>query len=1728
MKSTLRKISIFLLVLMLSTFCLIACGANNITTDTSTNSSSDTETDSSTAPIFYGLDLRADKTSALRQDKINLQAVLVYGETEEPLFEDVEYYIVEGEQHATLDGYVLTIKGTAAHNGIIKVQAREGATISNILEIKVSVPATDLTISANGVTNILAGQNQIIKAEITPQGAENNVVYTITEGAEYAAFDSNVLEVSSTAPTGATIKVKASIGELESNELTFTVGYPLESIVATLAPTNILAGGNAPISVTLTPSNSTNANYTWEFVEGGDYATIVNNIVTVNADAPTGAIVKFKAVCGDVESDVLSFIVGYPMKDIDVTFAATNIVAGFNAPISVTTTPSNTTSVYTWEFIEGGEYATIVNGMVTVNANAPTGTVVKFKAVCGEIESNVFTFTVGYPIESINATFTKPNIEAGDSASISVSTTPSNTTSVYTWEFIEGGEYATIENNIVTVNDNAPTGAVVKFRAVCGKISSKTFTFIVGYPLEALKVAFSATNIIAGESAPISVTLTPSNATNGDYTWEFIEGGDYASVINGMVTVNANAPTGTVVKFKAVAGNISSDELSFTVGYPLSSIIATLVGSSANMEPGTTAQLAAKLNPTNTTNGEYTWEIIEGNDFVTLTTANDATLITIKSETPIGSVVKIVAKSTDGMITSNVLTIEVGTPIESVVLSTDAPAILDRDGTYEFTVAVTPNNASMNALSWIVDEGAQYATFKNGVLHIAKNTPAGTKVTVHVESGEVKSDSFTFTVGIPLNTITLTLNATNVNPGSSCVINYALDPENASDQDVKWIIEKGGEYATLKNGILAVNADAPVGAKVTFYAQVVDVKSEPITITVGIPLEDIKIELNGNKNVNPGASAQIITEFFPTTATNQTITWKFVSGEEYASISGNFITVKEGTPVGTKIKFYAQIGEITSDPIEIIAGTPLESITIELGETNINPGASAQITTTFNPTNATNQTITWVVSDGKDYVSISSTGLITVNKNAPIGETVTFYAMGAVKSNSLTFTIGVPVEEIVIDTINSSSTIVKGNSAALLFEIGPSDATQTTVTWEITEGKEFAEIKGNNLVVNANATTGATIKVVAKAGGITSNELTFTVGATQEEINAVKYMLSLNANNLTIDKYGMKSPVLIAEVTNANFETVLDVSIAYEVVSGGEFISITPDGFNFSFSAQGHGQAVIKVWVAGYENTAETVTIDSIVPPTSVELTGPFAENPKHEYSFSLIDPITKAEESLPFDVLLKGTGSFCQDVLYTFTDENGVSGDSVAVYADGKITFKKTGKINLEVQSNSGSYTEARVRYTFDINEGYNVETFEEFSYVVEHTSHKGTPINLVVLDRVKDYAGYDYGYALVPSIALENAPADQELAHLLRSYTTYNGKSINIRIQAVNSSLYVNGNNTIIDASKVKVFNKQEYDAYVEEYAIPESDRFYNYSAFLSVEAWHKDGIGTTDPNVIGQDYFIKLYDIEVKGNAPIDYNPADHGYPGTSDNQAFVGAFGEGINMGSLAYSCHYSIDVDNLTASAFHNGLKFSSIVGNGNVSNLHVYNCYSTGIVARSSMLTFENLEIGPCGATGIELSQDDYNKAGYNDNEIAKIIFKGNVEALTNLNNGETNYFKNYSIMGASVPQIITGNTQQYSDNQVSHFRNANGEFIFICLLFNNFQTFESNGTIVEYSAFEEGGGIINAANLPTSGIDYEHQFIMMDIYVDIAALGGTTKVGSALFYNHYYGKAPAATEVAE
>ena len=174
-----------------------------------------------------------------------------------------------------------------------------------------------------------------------------------------------------------------------------------------------------------------------------------------------------------------------------------------------------------------------------------------------------------------------------------------------------------------------------------------------------------------------------------------------------------------------------------------------------------------------------------------------------------------------------------------------------------------------------------------------------------------------------------------------------------------------------------------------------------------VPVSSVSISgsgvSDGKLSLKLGASVQLTATVTPSNATDKTVSWTS-SNSSVAKVSDGKITaVKAGTATIT-----ATAGGKTASVVVAVADNPVpvESVSVSGdgvsgGKLSLKSGASAQLTATVKPDNATDRKVTWTSSDSS-VANVMGTGVVTAGSKAGKA-TVTATAGG--KSASVEITV---------------------------------------------------------------------------------------------------------------------------------------------------------------------------------------------------------------------------------------------------------------------------------------------------------------------------------------------------------------------------------------------------------------------------------------------------------------------------------------------------------------------------------------------------------------------------------------------------------------------------------------------------------------------------------------------------------------------------------------------------
>jgi len=166
---------------------------------------------------------------------------------------------------------------------------------------------------------------------------------------------------------------------------------------------------------------------------------------------------------------------------------------------------------------------------------------------------------------------------------------------------------------------------------------------------------------------------------------------------------------------------------------------------------------------------------------------------------------------------------------------------------------------------------------------------------------------------------------------------------------------------------------------------------------------------------------------------------------------------------------------------------PVEKITINGGDLTLKTGATASLTVTVIPANASNKDVTWN-SDNKDKVAIDKdTGKITANAVGSAAIIAMSKDGSGVYSGGITVTV-IKEDPVLVETITinggSDITLIEGQTRKLSVNVLPTGVGNKNVTWsssapqkaEVNQSGDINALSAGTAVISATAQDGSGVK----------------------------------------------------------------------------------------------------------------------------------------------------------------------------------------------------------------------------------------------------------------------------------------------------------------------------------------------------------------------------------------------------------------------------------------------------------------------------------------------------------------------------------------------------------------------------------------------------------------------------------------------------------------------------
>jgi uncharacterized protein YjdB len=427
-----------------------------------------------------------------------------------------------------------------------------------------------------------------------------------------------------------------------------------------------------------------------------------------------------------------------------------------------------------------------------------------------------------------------------------------------------------------------------------------------------------------------------------------------------------------------------------TISIPVTSIIISGSGGDTTIATDKgTLQLNAAITPDNATNKTVTWSVTNGTGQATI---NSSGLVTAL----VNGTVTALATANDGSGVYGTLVITITNQVILVTGITVAGArgatlISVLGGTLQLSASITPTNATNQAVTWSVTNGTGQATINStGLVTAVANGTVTARATANDGSGIYATLVITISNQIiPVMGITLTGAGgvtTIITDNGTLQLSAAITPTNASNQAVTWSVTDGTGQATINStGLVTAVANGTVTARATANDGSGVYGTLMITISTQIiPVTEITVMCVGGATsiTTDNGTLQLSTTVLPANATNKAVTWSISSGTDKAFISsaGLVTATDNGTITARAIAndgsgVFGTLLIVISN--QVIPVTAIKVIGADRASLITTVGGSLQLSATIIPVSATNQAVTWSITNGTGQASIDATGLVT-------------------------------------------------------------------------------------------------------------------------------------------------------------------------------------------------------------------------------------------------------------------------------------------------------------------------------------------------------------------------------------------------------------------------------------------------------------------------------------------------------------------------------------------------------------------------------------------------------------------------------------------------------------------------------------------------------------------------------------------------------------------------------
>ena len=657
------------------------------------------------------------------------------------------------------------------------------------------------------------------------------------------------------------------------------------------------------------------------------------------------------------------------VSGVSLSKTSMTLVEGDSETISATVSPSNATNqTVSWSSspsdvasVDGGKVTALKPGKATVTVTTADGGKTATCSVTVEAKK--------IPVTGVTLDKTEAELVEGESITLTATIAPEDATDK-TVSWVSSDEEIAKVDSVGKVTGIAPGTADITVTTTDGEKKAVFALTVVAkvVPVESIAIDKETLELVEGDSATLTATVSPDNASDKTYAWTS-SNPDVATVAeDGTVTAIAPGNT-TITATSNDGGKTASCEVS--VAKRIIHVESVTLSGETSVTAGDTVTFTYTITPSDATVQDVKWS---SSDESVIKVDADGTAVVLKN-----GVATITVTTVDGEKTASAKIL--ASPLLVSSLSLDVTSLTLAAGEEGKLVAtVAPENATNKELSWkslttsvaTVDAEGNVKAVKPGTAKIRVSTTDGSKLNAECEVTVTKAKVAVTGVSLD-NTLLL------ISVGESRKLSATVKPSGATNKEVSWTsnnesvatVDSNGNVKGLKEGSATITVTTKDGSKTATCKVTVSKPVSTIAVT-GVSLNKTSLSLT------VGESQSLSATVSPSNASDKSVSWKS-SDTSVATVdgSGNVKAVKAGTAT---ITVTTKDGSKTATcKVTVTAAAPTVSIVLDQTSITIATGSTYKLNATVHG-DVSNKNVIWSTNSPSYVMVDKATGVVTAVK----------------------------------------------------------------------------------------------------------------------------------------------------------------------------------------------------------------------------------------------------------------------------------------------------------------------------------------------------------------------------------------------------------------------------------------------------------------------------------------------------------------------------------------------------------------------------------------------------------------------------------------------------------------------------------------------------------------------------------------------------------------------------